>query len=141
MVRRFVEALGGVPVEDRTTERRAFDGIAVAAACDVPSGEHEFKIACAWPPEQRYGAAAETFLATVVFDLLHDFPGVFRTVEAGENFANQRLLVVGEKFGDLLVRNHPVVVHFRAQRVVEREANGFLLFFVEALEERRNERF
>ena len=141
MIRRFVEALGSVPVEDRATERRALDGIAVATARDVPAGEHELEFARARLAEQGDGAAAEPFLAAVVLHLLRDFLGVFGAVQTGENLANHRLLVFGVEFGNLFVCNHPVVVHLRAQRVVEREANGFLLFFVEALEERRDERF
>ena len=77
----------------------------------MPAREHELEFACARLAEQSDGRAAKPFFAAVMFDLLHDFPGVIRAVKADEDFANHRLLVFGEKLGNLFVRDHPVVVH------------------------------
>src|SRR5439155_23865404 len=64
------------------------------------------------------------------------FVGVIGAVKADENFADHRLLVFGEELGNLFVRDHPVVIHLRAQRIVERETNRLFLLLLEALVER-----
>ena len=78
-------------------------------------------------------------LAAVVFDLLHDRLGVFRTVDAHEDFPDHGLLVGSEEVAECLVRDVPVVVHLRAQRMIERENNGLLLLLGQAFEKRGHE--
>jgi len=141
MVRRFVKALGGVAIKDRPPNAAPSTESPSQRRVDVPAGEHEFELSCARLAKHRNGTAAETIRAAVVLDLLHDFFGVFGAVKANEYFVNHRLLVGREKLGELVVSDVPVVVHLRAQRVVERKTNRFLLFFIEALEKRGHERF
>src|SRR5206468_2050572 len=88
VVRWFIKTFRSVTVKDRSAERRAFDRIAVATARDMPAREHELELAAARLAEKGDGRAAKPFLAAVMFDLLHDFLGVFRAVQTGENLAD-----------------------------------------------------
>ena len=141
MVRRFVKTFRGVSVENRPAERGAFHGIAVATARDVAAREDELELAGAGLAEHSDRTAAETLLASVVFDLLHDSIRVLGTVQTDKYLANHRLLVLREKLGDFFVRDHPVVVDFRAERMVEGKTDRLLLLLAQAPVERRDERF
>src|SRR5439155_21973647 len=107
----------------------------------MPAREHKLEPAAARLAKKRDGAAAETVLAGVVFDLLQNSCGVFRAVEADENLPNHRLLVFGEEGGNFSVGDHPVVVHLGAERMVEGVTDRFLLLGGESFVERRDERF
>src|SRR6185503_1413456 len=100
----------------------------------MPAGQNELEFTGARLAEQSDGRAAEAFLAAIMFDLLNHSRGIFGAVKADEDFADHRLLIFGEELGNLFVSDHPVVVHLRTQRIVERETNRLSLLLLEALE-------
>src|SRR5262245_20164081 len=100
MIRLFVVALCGVAVKDRASESRAFDRIPIATPGHVAAREYKFEFPATGFAKERNGTAAETVLAGIVLDLVHDFVRVFRTVEVPEDFANHGLLIFVEKFRD-----------------------------------------
>ena len=142
MIGLFVEALGGVPVEDRTSEGGASHGIAVAAAGDVAAGIDEFEFASAGFAEEGHGAATEAAVfGVVVLNLLHDTLDVLGGVQAGEDVADHLLLILVEETGDALLHDVPVVIDLGAEGMIEGEADGGALLFAERFIERGGEGF
>ena len=104
--------------------------------------QDKFKTPGARIAEKSDGARAETFFAAVVLDLAVNCLGVFGTVEVVENVFDHLPLVLGEEArADFLVRDEPVVVHLRAERVLEGKTDRPALFFAESLVERADQSF
>src|SRR5262245_57281572 len=140
MVRLLIEPLGRVPVKDRAAERRPRHRIAITTPSTMPPREHKLELARPGLPKQRDRRGPKPFLAAVVLDLLEDRLRILRTMQSQENLPYHRLLVGIEEPGDRLLRNVPVVVDLRAQRMVEWKANRLALFFAEGFPEGSHQR-
>ena len=134
----LVEGVGSVAVEERASESGACDGVTVATAGAVTAGKNEFEFAGVGLAEEGDGGILEALFAGVVNDLLVNFLGVFRAVQAHEDVLDHGLLVLVEVvqagLGDV-----PVVIDLEAKRVVEGEADFAHLLFGEALVEALDE--
>lgn len=73
--------------------------------------------------------------------LIEDGLRVFVAVQAVENITHERLLIGSEDGSDTVRHDHPVVIHFGTQRVIEAETDFLPLISREAFEELRREGF
>ncbi len=113
---------GLVAVKNRTAERRARHGIAVAPPRAMAAGEDELEFPRARLPEQRHRRPGLEALALGILDhLAHHCVGVFRPVQRPEYLADQILLISRERLVDRAFRDHPIVIHLGAQRMFEIE--------------------
>ena len=90
--RAFVEAIGGVAVEDRAAEGDVVGGVAVAADRHVPAGHHEFELLAAGMAENG-DAVVRAVAFGVIGQLLVDPLMPFGVDDALEDVADDVLLI------------------------------------------------
>mmetsp|Transcript_74425 Transcript_74425/g.151124 ORF Transcript_74425/g.151124 Transcript_74425/m.151124 type:complete len:245 (+) Transcript_74425:206-940(+) len=110
----FVERLGGVAVEDRSTERDVLGRVAIAAHRHVTTGHHQLELALAWLAED--GDILLLAEATgIVLKLLVKLLDPVRIHHADKDLPDQVLLVLGVVVaGDRLIDDVPVVFDVRS---------------------------
>src|SRR5262249_24239282 len=109
----FVEALGGVAVENRAPEGNVRFGVAVGSQRHVPAGHHELKLSVAGLAENRDALiAAPQLAAGVVLELLAALAVPPRIDETLKNVVNNVLLLDRiETAADARLGDVPVVRH------------------------------
>ena len=125
-----VVAVGGVTVEDRAAESRAFDAVAVGAEGVVPAGQHPLKRLVGTGLAEN-GHAVVLEAAGVVFHLLHEPFVAVLAAEVLHDLLAEGLLLGGHVV-DRRLDDVPVVADLLPQGMVEREADEFALFRAEA---------
>ena len=93
----FVEALGRVPVEDRTAKRHVVLAVAVAANRQVPAGHHELDTGLGVRIAEDCDRLLLAVPARIVFELLLQAVVPFRIVKPPEQGLDDVLLVGGKE--------------------------------------------
>ncbi len=129
----FVEAVGGVAVEDRAAEGDVVGGVAVATDGHVPAGHHEFELLAAGMAKNG-DAVVRAVAFGVVGELLIDPRVPFGVDDSLEDAADDVLLIFVVKIaGDELVGDVPIVGDTGSQQAtlgvfeVPGETHGFAL--------------
>ena len=78
--------------------------------------------------------------ARVLLDVVHHFVDELGIVQPAKDLVDHGLLIGREELLDLERRDHPVVVHLRAQRIIERKGDFLFLFRGQAAVKRGNKR-
>ena len=135
----LIETVRGVSVQDRPSERRAFDRVTITAGRTVTPGEDELELPGARLSEKRDRIILQA--SGILLDVILDLVVEVWVVEAAEDVLNHRLLVGRIKVTDAMRRDVPVVVDFGAQRVIEGKRHLASLFRGQAVVELRDDGF
>ena len=129
-------------VEDGPAKGRPGHRVAIAATRAVTPSEHELEGPSPGTTKERHRGAALETLALGVFDhLTHHGLGMVRVMQLAENLTHQVLLVRTQDVLNRTTGDHPVIVDFLPQWVVELAANQTSLGLVEGSVQLRCEGF
>src|SRR5262249_20971789 len=111
MVHLFIEAAGGMTIEDRSAKSDVFAGIAVGSKRHVPAGHDKFKFLAPWFAEDGNALfVTPLFAAGVILKLLKEVLVPIRIDHAFEDIVNDRLLLLGKELASNMgFRDLPIV--------------------------------